>query len=292
MNNNKFYSISELKKKHKKYHAELAKGTFSSKIFDLYGYCYVKSPFTNLEIKKYLDVWDKFYESLEKRKINKFNPAELLNEIPKEIFAIAEEKKVLKIVKKIVGNDVGLFRARVMLKDKSSDRKVHLHEDFSYQIGFQNKISLFMALSPVNKKNGALNFYSGTHRFGYLGDAGEIDENLLDHDWHKFSPDMNPGDFVVMNSSTWHKSGKKISNENRVLTDFIYQPAADYSTKKIVSGNKKIYKSFMNTDKFGNLISPYERTIKLAKSFFKNSRSIKLHKLNKKLKNIVKVEKK
>ena len=288
---NKFYSVPELKLAHKKYHKELIKGKFSRKLFDLYGYCYVRSPFTNLEIRNYLNVWGKFFKKLEKRKINKFNPAELLNDIPKEIFAIVKDKKIINIVKKVVGKDIGLFRARIMLKDKFSERKVHLHEDFSYQIGFQNKMSLFMALSPINKKNGALTFYSGTHKFGYLGDAGEINNNLLDRNWHSFSPNMSPGDIIVMNSSTWHKSGKRTSNENRVLTDFIYQPAADYSTKKIISGNENIYKTFMNTDKLGNLISPYERTIKLAKSLFKSSRSIRLHNLNKKLEENIKIKK-
>ena len=57
------------------------------------------------------------------------------------------------VVKKVVGKDIGLFRARIMLKDKFSERKVHLHEDFSYQIGFQNKMSLFMALDfPQTKR--------------------------------------------------------------------------------------------------------------------------------------------
>ena len=39
----------------------------------------------------------------------------------------------------------------------------------------------------------------------------------------------------------------------------------------------------MNTDSNSNIISPYVRTIKLSKSFFLDSRSIKLQKFNEKI---------
>ena len=55
---------------------------------------------------------------------------------------------------------------------------------------FQNKMSMFLALSNVDKTNGAMTYYSGTHKFGYLGDAGIINENLLDKDWPKFSVNL------------------------------------------------------------------------------------------------------
>ncbi len=278
--------ISILKKKLKLNLKKIREKKFSKKLFNLYGFCIVKSPFSEKEKKELIKSWDN--KKKNKRKINKFNPAEYLDDLPDTIISLTENKKILNILKKIYGNDIGLFRARVMIKDNLSKNPIKLHDDFSYQIGFQNKVSVFLALSKVNKRNGGLQLFCGTHKFGYLGDAGHINSKLLDSDWPVFNVNINPGDFVVMNSSLWHRSGHNLSKSDRVLTDFIYQPAKDYSTKKIVSGKVKIVKNFMNTDSDSNIISPYVRTIKLSKSFFLDSRSIKLQKFNEKINDLKK----
>jgi hypothetical protein len=79
-------------------------------------------------------------------------------------------------------------------------------------------------------------FYPGTHQLGYLGDAGEIDPDILDSDWPVISPSLEVGDVALMNSLTWHRSGPHVSGPDRVMADIIYQPASDPSGVALLRG--------------------------------------------------------
>jgi hypothetical protein len=88
----------------------------------------------------------------------------------------------------------------------------------------------------MTPENGGMSFYPGTHHFGYLGDAGELDLAVLGPDWPKLTPSVGPGDVVLMNSCTWHGSGPHISGPDRILADVIYQPADDPSGVTLLRG--------------------------------------------------------
>ena len=51
----------------------------------------------------------------------------------------------------------------------------------------------------------------------------------------------------------------------------------------MLTGNGQLQKNFMNTDKNGKIISPYERTINISNSFFRESRATRLKKALKKI---------
>ena len=132
------------------------------------------------------------------------------------------------------------------------------------------KASFFVPLSYAGKKNGGLTFYPGTHKYGYLGDAGEIDSDAFPEKWPQFTPELEPGDIAIMNSLLWHKSGINEAGIDRIVADIIYQPANDPSSKELLRGE-------WQTDFFINReINP--------KSFFKSSRVTKIIALNEKLK--------
>ncbi|WP_397573837.1 hypothetical protein, partial [Silanimonas sp.] len=54
--------------------------------------------------------------------------------------------------------------------------------------------------------------------------------------WPSILPELNPGDLVVMDSSTWHRSGPHLGGPDRILADTIIQPASDPSTVAMVCG--------------------------------------------------------
>ena len=87
--------------------------------------------------------------------------------------------------------------------------------------------------------------YPGTHRFGYLGDAGSINAEVPPSVWPVITPELEPGDFMLMRFLTWHGSGPFVSGDERVMTDFIYQPASDPSTREVVRGNSGWNHSFL-----------------------------------------------
>ena len=258
---------------------------FSNEIFNLFGIFVFRSVFKKDEISFWQNTWNEFYNTkLINRNVNLFNPVELLEVIPNELFEISKHDKILNIMEIIHGKNIGLFKTRFVIKDSHSrNHKVPLHDDYSYQIGWPNKTSVFLAINHVNEYNGGMRFYPGTHKFGYLGDAGEINKEIICKGWPSLVPSLNPGDFAIMNSSIWHESGPYIHGPDRILTDFIYQSSEDYSTKEIVRGENILVKSFLNTGKDGTTIKPSARTINLVDNIFLRSRTSKLKELHNKL---------
>ena len=263
---------------------------FSIELFKLCGIFIVRSAFQPIEVMNWQKAWKDFSNSYPQRNVNQFNPPEVLEELSPELLSITKQPKILDILEQIMGPEIGLFRARFMVKDKNARNRVHLHDDFCYQIGWPHKASVFLALSEVNELNGGLRLYLGTSKFGYLGDAGEINKELLGENWPSVAPSLMPGDFVIMASTTWHESSPYVSGPDRVITDFIYQPADDFSTKEIVRGKGILQKTFMNTHSDGTLIKPTEKTMDLHERFFMRSRISKLKELQQKINAFEKLE--
>ena len=194
-------------------------------------------------VSEWRRIWTDFrsehYGSTETRVIeNKFNPVEVKAELPADLKAIAKHPAIVKLMKPIFGENIGLYHQRFVVKDSSSKGAVMLHNDTCYHVGCANKASLFLALTPVNANNGAMSFYLGTSAFGNLGDAGQLNRAVLPEDWPIVTPELAPGDLALMNSQTWHESGAFISGNERVMTDFIYQDANDPSTVEVACGTQ------------------------------------------------------
>jgi hypothetical protein len=218
------------------------------------------------------DEWGRFQQStLSTRHVNQFNPVHVNEKLPPILNNIYKEGAILDNIEKIFGPNIGLFGHRFVIKDENSRGPVFLHHDSCYHIGFLNKLSAFVPLSTVTPENGGLTFFPGTHRLGYLGDAGEINPDILDSDWPTICPSLEPGDVVFMNSLTWHKSGPHIGGEDRIMADIIYQPADDPSCSEIVRGK---WMTDMRLDRIPR------------NEFFRRSRTSRLVELEKRVKEL------
>ena len=175
---------------------------------------------------------------------NKNNPVEI-KELPDELYQLSRNPKLLELLEPVFGENIGLYQKRFVVKDSSSVNPVILHQDSGYHVGTFDKASMFLALKKVNRENGGMYLYPGTHRFGYLGDAGSINAEVLPSNWPVITPELEPGDFMLMRSLTWHGSGPFVSGDERVMTDFIYQPASDPSTREVVKGASGWSRSFL-----------------------------------------------
>jgi len=205
------------------------------------------------EIAKWVDLWnahrrpgDHGARDIE----NKSNPVEV-KQVSDELYSLCRDTNILNKISSVFGDNIGLYQKRFVVKDQSSAGPVILHQDSGYHVGTFAKASVFLALKPVNVSNGAMYLYPGTHRFGYLGDAGSINIDVLPEGWPKLTPELEPGDFLLMSSLTWHGSGPYISGNERVMTDFIYQSAEDPSTKEVVMGNSGWSSSFLTENRPG-----------------------------------------
>lgn len=199
--------------------------------------------------EKSLLLWQQFYqeESIQHRPINKFNPVDFQAEAPKAITELYKTPDILDIIEQFIGANIGVYSSKLLVKDASSSGTVFLHQDHVYQHGLPGKITGFLAISESTPEMGAMQFYPGTHLFGDLGDAGEIDPTILPADWPIYQPTLAPGDMVLMNPYIWHASPSNTTDQQRVILGTTYQPASDYTSIEVLRGDIPYEPSFMNS---------------------------------------------
>ncbi len=211
---------------------------FDKKVFDATGIFVVRNVIPENIMLEWQAEWSSFYESNLSggRNVNKNNPVDLKEQLPEKLSTLYKHESVLNLAEQVFGENVALYNSRFVIKDKYSPGEVFLHQDFCYHLGWPNKASFFVALSYAGKKNGGLTFYAGSHQYGFLGDAGEVNPGSFAEKWPEFTPEMNPGDVAIMNSMIWHTSGKNEAGIDRIVADIILQPADDPSGKEILRG--------------------------------------------------------
>jgi hypothetical protein len=211
---------------------------FSREVFEHTGIFVIRGAIPAETIQRWRKAWDEFFNSefSSGRPVNKYNPVAVDQTPPPELADMHRDPSLLDVVEMAFGPDIGLYNQRFVVKDRHSRGPVFLHNDYPYHIGWPTKASAFVPLSSVSAENGGMTFYPGTHQYGYLGDAGELNRELLGSDWPTICPSLEPGDFALMNSSTWHESGPHVGGPDRIMADIIYQPASDPSCIALLRG--------------------------------------------------------
>ncbi|HLJ12843.1 MAG TPA: phytanoyl-CoA dioxygenase family protein [Planctomycetaceae bacterium] len=210
---------------------------FDKHVFAEVGLFVVTGAFRPSTIEPWLRAWSAFAQSsLSARRVNAFNPVALNEEPPDELKAICRNKTLLDIAEQIFGPNIALYNFRLVVKDQYSRGPVFRHQDIPYHTGHMNRASFFVPLSKANRQNGGMTYFPGTHKFGYLGDAGELLDDILPGEWPSLTPDLVPGDLAIMDSALWHESGSFIEGEDRVLVDIHLQPASDPSSEEVLRG--------------------------------------------------------
>lgn len=161
------------------------------------------------------------------RKVKRFSPVEVNGPFGGSLESLPLEARITELAGEALGCGPHLYNFRLVVKDKSSFNAVFLHQDVGYHIGTMPKLSAFVALSEVTPGNGGMTFWLGTHKYGYLGDVGEIDRKHIPQGCVSICPILAPGDIVLMHSALWHESGPKLTAPDRIMADIIYQRADD-----------------------------------------------------------------
>lgn len=216
-------------------------GRFDLQLFDETGVLVVRKAVPPSIVRKAREDWDRFQkQALGQRQVYRFNPVAVQEELPVELEALYDNDDVLAIASQIFGDDIALYSFRFVIKDQFARDAVFLHNDVGYHLGRGVNASFFIPLSNCDADNGGLSFFVGTHKFGYLGDVGELNSGVLQPGWPKFTPTLVPGDLVVMNSATWHESGPHKSGPDRILADVILKSAHDPFYKKVIRGQAQM----------------------------------------------------
>jgi hypothetical protein len=211
--------------------------TFDPEIYRETGFFVVRNVVPQEQIEDWQREWRSFYQTAldGKRKVNPYNPVHV-NEAPPEALANIHAYPAILDVLEMLYPDLAIFMQRFVIKDSSSRTPVFPHGDFAYDYGWPEKTTCFIPLSPSNSRNGGISFYPGTHHFGYMGDAGEVNTNLLRPDWPLVCPDLEPGDIALCHTCTWHCSPAYESGPDRILVQATYQPSSDPSSTALLRG--------------------------------------------------------
>ena len=203
------------------YKAKIESNTFNKEVYDVTGLFIMRNAIPEDTIKEWQQEWDSFYnEQLSQgRDVHQANPVALKEKLPEKLAHMYRNEVLVNTAKQIHGDDVALYNHRFVIKDKFSLDKVFLHNDSCYHLGYLNKCSFFVPLSYSGPLNGGLTFHLGTHKFGHLGDAGEINRDAFNVKFPTATPELNPGDFAIMHSSLWHESGPNEAKLARMIGD-------------------------------------------------------------------------
>ncbi len=211
--------------------------TFDKGVYGQAGVFVLRDAFPEEEVARWTAEWSRFRrEQLSVRNVSRFNPVAVGEEPSEELRTIYRSSSLLDVAEQIFGPDIALYNFRFVIKDEHARAAVFKHQDICYHVGQTSRASFFVPLSRVNVKNGGMRFYLGTNHFGYLGDAGELSDDLIASDWPTLSPDLKPGDLAIMDSFTWHDSAPHVEGEDRVMADIHLQPAGDPSGIELLRG--------------------------------------------------------
>lgn len=183
-----------------------------------------------------IECWRQIYQHLAVDRPIEFNPVAVSSpKLAPLLRIIATHENIVNAVRQIFGHDLATYHERFVVKDKHSRGAVFWHQDTGYHFGWPEKLSAFVALTPSTQQNGCLKIARGSHKYGFMADAGHLDINVF-RGLEVCEYEMEPGDALLMHSACWHSSGECIDGTDRILTDIIYQPSSDPSGLHLVSG--------------------------------------------------------
>jgi len=120
------------------------------------------------------------------------------------------------------------FHSKLMQKKPRLGGAWEWHQDFGYwyknQFMFPNQlISVMVALSPANKKNGCMQLIKGSHKLGRLnhgfsGDQMGADMNMVNNALKTMDlvySELDPGDCLIFHSNILHRSDANLSDGSR-----------------------------------------------------------------------------
>ena len=130
------------------------------------------------------------------------------------------QQEIKELLKHFFQAKVGFGSGQFFRKDATHRGKVKLHNDLMYMSGWMEQYSFFVPLTLCSPETGGLILYPGTHKFGLLGDAGELNRDAIPEHLSVCQPKLNPGDLLIMNAATWHESPEFLGSGERIYFEF------------------------------------------------------------------------
>ena len=243
------------------------------------------SPIQILSEKK-ANLHRKKIEVVEK-KIGSIHNINKVHTILASTFEIAKNKKIINIVKNILGPDLLLYNATYLIKEIEDPTFVSWHQDLTYW-GFSHSdvVSVWLAFSPTNKISGGMRMIPASHKHGKIYHKvtsdkdnmllqGQTVENVNENDSVFCS--LSPGQASFHHGWTLHASSPNNSQDRRIglnlhyLSSHVKQTKHNLDSALCISG-KDQYKNFLDDTPAKIDLDPI--AIKKQKKLEKHLRSI------------------
>lgn len=197
------------------------------------GYVLSKSMFSRDEIKLLMDTAEKdnvIQRHTYGRKDKDGNTTKLAlwYSLTDNIYSrFARSKRIITGVKLLLGGEPAHFHTKLMQKEPMVGGAWEWHQDYGYWYhdGFlyPDMMSVMVALTPADKKNGCLQVIGGSHLMGRIehgmtGDQKGADMEKVNAALSRLElvyAEMEPGDTLFFHANLLHKSDKNNSTEPR-----------------------------------------------------------------------------
>ena len=151
---------------------------------------------------------------------------------------LSNETSLVRLASKLFAGNAGCTYPQIFRKNSEHRERVILHNDIMYMSGSYERFSVFVALTPITRANGGLILYPGTHHLGLLGDAGELNKDILPKEFSTVCPDLQPGDALIMHAALWHESYENMDGSERVYLEIKLSKANDPTAKIHLCGEQ------------------------------------------------------
>ena len=136
------------------------------------------------------------------------------------VAALCTSTPIIEAVRKILGPRLVLWRSNIFNKLPGAP-ELEWHRDASVWRDILTpmiNVTAWVALTSANLTNGCIEFLPGSHRLKYGSERVDRPYLQLPHavSEKKISISLEPGEFVLFDSATMHRSGPNISNDRRL----------------------------------------------------------------------------
>ncbi len=196
------------------------------------GYVIIKNfldPITIMNAKNDLNIYlekrmNKSEERINLTKNKKINSVHKLDDW-KWTKKFQKDKEVRKVVQFLIGEKISDFGAELFAKPAKVGLASPVHQDNYYWcLKKSDGLTVWIALDKADKSNGAVYYYSGSHKLGLLehvpsfapGSSQTLKYPNSMSLFKKDIPSLNAGDCLIHNSLIVHGSNRNFSSRSRI----------------------------------------------------------------------------
>jgi ectoine hydroxylase-related dioxygenase (phytanoyl-CoA dioxygenase family) len=231
--------------------------------YDKLGWIVLKNVFDTKSIKSFKHNIFSFlknnHQKYEGRHVNYFGTKKAYKEISSfhrlqennKIKKISISGLIPKIAKKFLKKKLELRASEIFIKKKGYGKATPIHQDAYYWNVKNNEgLTLWVALTASNKKNGSVFYYDKSHKHGVFDHTSSFvkgsSQKLLNKKklkkFKKSIPNISKGDVVVHNSLVLHGSFKNMTPKKRIGWTFAYKPFnCPYDKKRTKKYERKLF---------------------------------------------------